>query len=57
MQGNNNLQDAGAALIDWSTPFDQNKVQCLTMVCQAMYSGNRQNMEFANNVMNQFKIH
>lgn len=53
-------------LLDFSTPFDQNKLAILEQVITAMYSPNRKDVstiiltlqiELANSVLNQFKTH
>lgn len=33
-----------SVLLNWNTPFDQQKIQLLDTVVAAMYSGNNQNV-------------
>lgn len=62
------LNPTGQSLLDFSTPFDQNKLAALEQVISAMYSPNRKDVsalqsltlaqiEQANELLNMFKSH
>jgi hypothetical protein len=61
MQSNSNTPTPtggpAATLLNWSTPFDQQKVQILDQVVAGMYSGIKSDMEYANQILNEFKSH
>lgn len=44
-------------LIDWSRPFDEQRLKALDMVVNYMFAGNHQEKVNANQLLNEFKSH
>jgi hypothetical protein len=51
----NPLQADPNILLDWSTDFDNFKIQVLENVVNVMFSGTGQNRVVANDILNKFK--